>query len=56
MRSLINEGFACDIRDDKEVMLGLIKNNTTILIRDKAFAKIMKKLFLAYYDKAEKIK
>ncbi|MFW6233561.1 MAG: TrmB family transcriptional regulator [Nanoarchaeota archaeon] len=55
MRILENSGFACDIRDDKEVMLGLIKSNTTLLIKNKEFAKIMKKLFLAYYNKAKKI-
>ena len=43
------------IQDDEEVMLGLIKNNTTLLLRDKAFAKIMKKLFLEAYTKAKKI-
>ena len=55
-RILENEGFAMHIGDDEEVLLGLIKNNTTLLIRDKSFAKVMKKLFLAYYNQAEKIK
>ena len=54
-RAMDNEGFACSVIDDNEVLLGLIKSNITLLIRDKAFAKVMKKLFLAYYEKAEKI-
>ncbi len=54
-RIMDNEGLAFTVVDDNEVMLGLIKSNTTLLIRDKAFAKIMKKLFLAYYESAEKI-
>ena len=55
MRVLENEGFACSIIDDKEVMLSLIKSNVTLLIKDKAFTKIMKKLFLSEYEKAETI-
>ena len=50
-----NEGVALSILDDEEVMIGLIRKNTTLLIRDKAFAKCMKRLFLAAYDKSEKI-
>ncbi|MFH1307974.1 MAG: helix-turn-helix domain-containing protein [archaeon] len=56
IRKIDNEGIAMSISDDKEVMISLINNNVTLLIRDKAFAKIMKKLFLAYYEDAEKIK
>jgi sugar-specific transcriptional regulator TrmB len=55
IRVMENSGFACSIIDDKEVLLGLIKNNTTILIRDEAFAKIMKRMFLSAYNSAEKI-
>ncbi len=54
-RIMPNEGFAFTVNDDSEVMLGLIKSNVTLLIRDKAFAKIMKKLFLSYYESAEEI-
>lgn len=50
-----NEGAVLSILDDEEVLIGLIKKNTTLLIRDVAFAKIMKRLFLGAYDKAEKI-
>lgn len=55
-RVFSNEGVAMSILDDEEVMIGLIKNNTTLLIRDSAFAKIMKKMFLAAYNEAEEIK
>ena len=55
-RKFSNEGVAMDIRDDKEVMIGLIKNNVTLLIKDRAFAKIMKQLFLESYNNGEKIK
>lgn len=56
IKSIQNEGIAMSIVDDEEVMIGLIKSNVTLLIRNKQFAKIMKKLFLAYYDKADAIK
>jgi len=55
MRVLENEGFACSIIDDKEVMLSLIKSNVTLLVKDEAFTKVMKKLFLSEYEKAETI-
>ena len=42
--------------DDEEVMIALIKSDTTLLIRDKPFAKLMKKMFLATYNQAEQIK
>lgn len=57
VRKIENEGVAFAVNDDKEVLIGLIRNNVTLLIRDKAFAKVMKKLFLAYYEhEAEDIK
>ncbi len=56
IRKFPNEGVALSVLDDKEVMVGLIKKNTTILIRDKAFTKVMKRLFLGAYDVAKKIK
>ena len=56
IRHMDNSGVAISIRDDKEVMLGLIKSNVTLLVKDAAFAKVMKQLFLAYYNQAEKIK
>jgi len=56
MKKFENEGIALSILDDEEVMIGLIKKNTTLLIRDSAFAKVMKQLFLPAYEKAENIK
>jgi len=54
IKKLDNEGIALGIRDE-QVMISLIKSNCTILIHDKPFVKIMKKLFEAAYDQAEKI-
>jgi sugar-specific transcriptional regulator TrmB len=53
IKPIANEGVAIGIVDDEEVMIGLIKSNTTMLIRDKAFAKIMKQLFIKYYMNTE---
>ncbi len=55
IKKIDNEGVALSVIDDEEVMISLIKSNVTLLIRDKPFAKIMKKMFLATYEKAEKI-
>jgi sugar-specific transcriptional regulator TrmB len=49
IKPIKNEGVALSIIDDEEVMIGLIKSNTTMLIRDKAFAKVMRQLFVKYY-------
>lgn len=54
-KKIENEGMAMSIIDDGEVMIALIKSNVTLLIKDKAFAKIMKKMFLETYKTAEKI-
>jgi len=56
IRKITNEGVAMSIKDNGEVMIALIKSNVTMLIRDKAFAKIMKKMFLETYKNAERIK
>jgi len=49
IKPIENDGVAMSIKDDKEVMIALIKSNTTMLIRDVAFAKIMRQLFVKYY-------
>ncbi len=54
-RKFPNEGVAISIVDDEEVLIGLIRKNTTLLIRDKAFAKVMRKLFLEAYKNAPRI-
>jgi sugar-specific transcriptional regulator TrmB len=54
-RILKNDGVAMSIQDEEEVLVGLIKSNTTLLIRDKPFAKIMKKMFEETYKNAEEI-
>lgn len=55
IREIDNDGVAMDIRDE-EVLISLIKSNVTLLIRDRPFAKIMKKMFIETYDSAESIK
>lgn len=55
-RKISNEGIALSIKDDEEVMLALIKSNVTLLIKDAAFAKIMKKMFLEAYKNAEAVR
>jgi hypothetical protein len=49
IKPIQNDGVAMSITDDEEVMIALIKSNTTMLIRDKAFAKVMRQLFVKYY-------
>lgn len=53
-RSFDNDGAALSITD-QGVMIGLIKNNTTLFIRDEAFIDVMKRLFEAAYDQAPPI-
>lgn len=55
LRRISNEGIAFSVVDDEEVMISLIKSNVTLLIKDKPFAKIMKKMFLETYKNAELI-
>ena len=53
-REIENDGVAMGIIESS-VFIGLINSNTTILIRDKAFIKLMKDLFLAKYKEAKEI-
>ena len=53
IKPIPNEGIAMSIQDDKEVMISLIKSNTIMLINDEPLAKLLKELFLAYYDKKD---
>ena len=55
-RKIENEGVAISIKDDGEVMVALIKSNVTLLIKESAFCKLMKKLFLETYKNAGEIK
>ena len=50
-----NDGVAMAIRD-RAVLVSLIKSNETLVIRDEAFIKIIKKMFECTYDAAEEIK
>lgn len=56
IRKIENEGIAMSILDDREVMIALIKSDVTLLIRDKPFTKLMKRMFLDTYNAADSIK
>ncbi|MDD5331784.1 MAG: helix-turn-helix domain-containing protein [Candidatus Nanoarchaeia archaeon] len=45
-----NEGVAMSLVDEDLLMITMIKSNTSILIRDKPFIKIMKEFFITYYN------
>lgn len=51
-----NEGVLMSIIDDCYVLIGLITSNTTVVIKNEAFGKIMKKMYLGAYEKAEKVR
>ena len=50
IKPINNKGIAMSINDKEEVLISLIKSNTTLIIRDKAFAEVMNELFLKYYN------
>jgi len=50
IKPIKNEGIVIGITDDDHVFITLINANGTILIRDRAFTKLMKDLYLAKYD------
>ena len=54
MRAFKNEGIAMDISSNY-CWIALIHSNTLIVIKDKAFSKLMKTLFLNTYKNAPKI-
>ncbi len=54
-KQIENDGVAMAI-GETGILLGLIKSNTTLLIRDQAFINVMKDLFLAKYKEAKEIK
>ena len=56
IRKFSNEGVAMSVIDGEEVMISLIKSNVTLLIKDKPFVKIMKKMFEETYKNAGEIK
>lgn len=56
IKAIDNEGVLMSIIDDYYVLIGLITSNTTVVIKNEAFAKIMKKMYSATYEKAEVIK
>lgn len=56
IRKVENDGAVLDIIDDEEVLIGIIECNSNILIRDRAFAKLMKNMFLKTYNNSQNIK
>lgn len=56
IKEIPNDGVAVSIHDDSAILITLIKSNTQLLIRDKAFVKLMITLFKKYYDNAEEVK
>lgn len=55
LRKIENDGIAMSI-DDDEIMISMIKSNTTMLIRDKAFVKLMKIFYENTWEKSEIVK
>jgi sugar-specific transcriptional regulator TrmB len=55
IRAIENHGVAMAIRDSA-VLISLIKSNATLIIRDQAFTKLIKKMFESTYELAEEIK
>lgn len=56
IRKIENDGVAMSIIDDQEVLISIIRSNSTLLIRDKPFAKIMRQLYTVFYEKANPIR
>ncbi|MBS3074866.1 TrmB family transcriptional regulator [Candidatus Pacearchaeota archaeon] len=56
IKAIENEGVVMSLIDDHYVMIGLITSNCTIVIKNEALCKILKKMYLATYEKAEVIK
>jgi sugar-specific transcriptional regulator TrmB len=54
MKSIPNKGVAMSIVDDA-VLLSMINNNTTLLIKDKATVELFKELFESYYNSKENL-
>jgi hypothetical protein len=55
MRHMKNEGLVISIIDEEAILLSLIHSNSVVLIRDKAFIRLMKTLFATHYETLEKI-
>jgi sugar-specific transcriptional regulator TrmB len=55
IKQIENNGVAISIVDEEEIMIGLIKSNITIVVKDKAFSQLMKVLFTETYKNAQSI-
>jgi len=52
VRAIRNNGVAIAIQDDEEVLIALIKSNMSLLVKDRSFAEMMKKMFEETYKSA----
>jgi sugar-specific transcriptional regulator TrmB len=50
IKPIENSGVAISMVDDNEMLIGMIKSNTTLLIKDQSFIKLLKELFISYYE------
>jgi len=55
LRHFDNDGAGFQVIDEELVILNLRKSDTVLVIKDKSFAKLMKRLFLLAYKNSEKI-
>jgi len=53
MRIIENEGVVISLRDREEMIISLVKSNVSLLIKDKAFSKLMGELMNRYYEKMD---
>jgi sugar-specific transcriptional regulator TrmB len=56
IRAFPNDGVAVDITDGKTVIIALIKSDTTLVINDDAFGKLMADLFQAAWKTSKELK
>jgi len=50
MKIIENEGVVISLRDREEMIISLVKSNVSLLIKDKAFSKLMGELMNGYYE------
>ncbi len=55
LRSFDNEGVAMNIIDDEYVWIALIKSNTLVVIKDKPFVRLIRKMFLNTWKISESV-
>ena len=53
MKIIENDGVVISLRDREEMIISLVKSNVSLLIKDKAFGKLMGDLMEKYYEGIE---